>query len=625
MKKVFFLVVYSILFSVGFAQTQTQPPAKKTINLGDYGIRMETDKRLIVVMASLEAAEIDTPLSETGEIFRQTVRQDLASLNPELRIKIKSFIGQYKRRFSEKYKTRLSPDDAKKFDAILAKNNKNLSKEESAKYKSFITEFTAPFVSLAFALSPVPNLSDPDKIDDLPGELLEVFDYAPLVREFYRKSGIDSRLAEFNKTHSEVGVKMLNQIAVMSLNLLDYLHTRPELTVTEKIKTERKEGKKILQQTEARVRDRRFFVIPDLLGVSNIARFRNIGDDYYLIIPPDINFESSEIRRAYLQFTFDTLVLKNNKEISQLRAGIKQLLESRIKAGTEVSPDIYLAVARSLVAAADVKQKEYAIIENATYIARLKIDKATNDDEKKAISGELFKLKSQQADIRILELSEAYEKGAVLAFYFADQFKQLEGGGFDIAGYLQDMLLSIDVGKEMNRLEANAAVIKRATVAREELRKLGTQEIVINAAEFERQKTLQAKLKNVDILVENKKYDEAEKELNQLEKDFTDFLSVIYYNKGRVASAFAGEAFDESLRDERLGKAAINYGNAIRSATTKTEKAVLSLAHVGLGKILEFYDRKADALKQYDEAIKLGNIGAYNEALARKAKLTQNQ
>lgn len=620
MKKIFLFVIFTLLFTASFAQT----PQKNQFDLKQYGINIETEKRLIVVMASLEAAEIDTPLSKMGEEFRQTIRQDLSSLNPDLRVKIKNFLGQYKRRFAERYKQRLSPEEAKKFDEILAKNGVNLSKEEAARYKSFLTEFTAPFISLAFALSPVPDLSDPAKTDDLPGELLEVFDYAPLVREFYRKSGIDGNLATYNKKYEELGGKLYRPAAIMSLNLLDYLHTRPELSVFEKVKTERKEGKKTLASTEVREKTRRFFIIPDMLGVANIARFRNVGDDYYVIVPPDINFDSSEVRRSYLQFTFDTLVLKNNKEISQLRAGIRQLLDARQKAGVEVSPDVFLAVAKSLVVAADVKQKEYALLDEATTIARLKIDKAQGDDAKKAISGELFKLKAQLADESTLELSEAYEKGAVLAFYFADQFKQLEGGGFDIAGYLQDMLLAIDVAKESNRLTTNAEAIKRASLLREQRRKLGEQEVVINAAEFERQKLLKAKLDEVDVLINSKKYDEADAQLNKMQADFGDYLTVIYYTKGRVSSAYAGESFDETLRDERLQKAAVNYSNAVRSATPTTDKAVLSLAYVALGKILEFYDKKDAALKYYEDAITLGDVpkGAYAEAVARKAKLT---
>jgi hypothetical protein len=563
-----------------------------------------------------------------GEEFRKTIRQDLANLNPDLRLKIKNFVNQYKRRFAERYKQRLSPEEAKKFDEILSKNGVNLTDEEKPKYKSFLTEFTAPFISLAFALSPVPDLSDPAKTDDLPGELLEVFDYAPLVREFYRRSGIDGNLAIYNKKYEELGGKLYRPAALMSLSLLDYLHTRPELSVFEKVKTERKEGKKTLQSTEVREKTRRFFIIPDLLGVANIARFRNVGDDYYVIVPPDVNFENSEVRRSYLQFTFDTLVLKNSKEISQLRQNIRQLLEARQKAGAEVSPDVFLAVAKSLVAAADIKEKEHALVEEATTIARLKIDKAQGDDAKKAISADLFKLKAQIADDSLLDLSEAYEKGAVLAFYFADQFKQLEGGGFDIAGYLQDMLLSIDVAKESNRLTANAEAIKRASIAREGRRKLGEQEVVINAAEFERQKLLKSKLDEVDVLLKGKKYDEADAQLNNMQVDFGDYLSVIYYTKGRVASAYAAQIFDESLqnvRDEKLNSAAINYSNAIRSATPTTDKAILSLAYVALGKILEFYEKPEAALKQYDEAIKLGelnNKGAYAEAVARKAKLT---
>ena len=44
---------------------------------------------------------------------------------------------------------------------------------------------------------------------------------------------------------------------------------------------------------------------------------------------------SSEMRRGYLQFVIDPLVLKFNKDIAAQRDQVKQLIEARAKEGRE--------------------------------------------------------------------------------------------------------------------------------------------------------------------------------------------------------------------------------------------------------------------------------------------------
>jgi len=78
-------------------------------DLGDYGVRIEPDKRLIVVLAALEMAEskkesgtteklINTPLSAKGEKFRAQLLQDNAGMDADLRRRISMFVAQYKKR-----------------------------------------------------------------------------------------------------------------------------------------------------------------------------------------------------------------------------------------------------------------------------------------------------------------------------------------------------------------------------------------------------------------------------------------------------------------------------------------------------------------------------------------------
>jgi hypothetical protein len=249
----------------------------------------------------------------------------------------------------------------------------------------------------------------------------------------------------------------------MVRDLLDYLHTRPQLTYLEQIKTEVQKGKSktTLSKTETRERTRRFFIVPDLLAQSGTINFRNIGDDYYAIVPPGTDLSESEVRRAYLQFVLDPIILKNARDIATFKDGIKSLLEERRKANPDISPDIFLAVSRSLVSAVDARQIYYQKFQEAALEARRKASAggkpisegvdaqgrkvARWSDQLYVINGD-FVMPAAEDEMN-LKLSEAYEKGAVLAFYFAQSMKGLEESQFDIASSLRDIILSLDTAK----------------------------------------------------------------------------------------------------------------------------------------------------------------------------------
>lgn len=609
MKRVLFSLAVIFIFSASvFAQT-----APTNFDLPSYGVRIEPDNRLMIVLASLEAAGVDTDLSVDGEKFRQKLKTDLLGLSPDLRRKMTVFIEQYKRRHPKATKE----------------------------------EIIAPFVSMAYTLAPAPDLTDPTRSTDLPGDLLEVLDFAPLVREFYRASvkvgdenvPMRAKFEEYAKDYQESGAALRPSAIEMVGELLDYLHTKPITTHIERIKTETKnaKGKKTLEKTELRERERRFFIVPEMLAPKGTVNFRNIGDDYYAIVPPNTDLSQSEVRRAFLQFVFDPLVLNNAKDITTIRDGIKTLLDERRKENSDISPDVFLAVSRSLVAAAEARQIEFEKTQIATAEARRKIDLMKTDAERLAVSGELKEIKTALADETALQLSEAYERGAVLAFYFAEQFKGLEDSGFDVAGSLRDIILSFDATKETNRLAQFADARKRAVSAREERRKKsGNIEMVI-------ENPVTKRLLEIDKITQAKNYAESEKQLKELsEKNPSE--PRIFYALGRVASLSAEGATDAETVKSRLLEAKTAYEKVlnlaveqnkaiaaktdpISNAARETNNALISLSYVGLARIYEFYGETEYAVKIYEAAIKIGNVadGAYKEAVAARERLMKEQ
>jgi hypothetical protein len=369
MKRILILAVI-LIFSVNVFAQNTQTG----FDLTSYGVRIEPDKRLMVVLAALEAADVDTPLTGQGSKFRQKLRMDLVGLNDNLRQKLIIFVQQYKRRHP----------------------------------KATNSEIIAPFISMAYTLAPVPDLTEPRRSTDLPGDLLDVLDFAPLVREFYRATlqaepenvAVRTKIDEYVKDYQAAGVDLRPSASEMVGELLDYLHTKPQLVYIDRIKTESKDakGKKTLTKTETRERERRFYIVPELLAPRGTINFVNVGDSYHAIVPPQTDLSQSEVRRAYLQFVIDPLVLNNAKDIAAMRDGIKALLDEQRKQNAGISPDVFLAVTRSLVAAAEARQIEFEKTQIATVQARRKIDAMKTDAEKRAVSAELDAFKKSLAD-----------------------------------------------------------------------------------------------------------------------------------------------------------------------------------------------------------------------------------
>jgi len=595
MKKVLFLFLLCMLAAGAYAQTV---PAG--FDLTNYGVHIEPDKRVMIVLATIDAARtqsasgpqtrlLNTKLSASGQAFRTRLDSEL-SVPDDLRTKISVFISQYKRR-------RPTLSDA---------------------------DLVTPFIAMAYSLSPPPDLSDPAITSDLPGELLDVLDFAPLVREFYRRSGISAKLDVYVKDYqAATDEKLRSGTRDMVSELLDYLHTKPQTIYAEKVKVQADRAKKrapALKKTEIREHDRRFVVVPEMLAPAGNVQFLNIRDDYYVILPPDTDLSVSDARRAFIQYVVDAIVLTHATEMSTIIPGVKQLLDERRKINPSISPDAFLAVSRSLVAAIDAKELEYAKITSATYLTRQKIAGLKTDDEKRKVTADLEKFKQAQADETASRLSDDYENGAVLSFYFGQQLHVMEEAGFDIAASMREMLLSFDPAKESNRLAEFAEARKRAAAARESRKNSPT---VTEFASVENPVT--TKLIEIEKTIADKDFAKASADLQALLKANPND-SRIYYNLGRVDMLQAAVMTDPDEQAKKIIEAKNAYAGVLTSATAVTDRALLSLAYVALARIYEIEDNKEYAVKLYDKAIELGDIpgGGRKQAIEGKQRLVQN-
>lgn len=594
MKRALLIVLTTILFAGVVSSQVPQRPVQQRpatqFEVSEYGVDFQSDPRLIVVMAALEAAGFDpVPAGQSPSAFRAKLRRDLANVDPDLRRRLQMF-----------YERNKLPAPATAAD-------------QAARY-----------VSLALALGPPPGLEAPPRSEDLPSGLLEVLDFAPLVQEFYRRSGIDEHLVTYVRAYQAEGDRLRAPTTEMVKGLLNYLHTRPLTSSSERVEVKNPDKKNKDKRYEFRQKDRRFLILPDLLAPRGAINFRVIGDDYYAIVPEGTDPASSELRRAYLQYVIDALVLRFNKDIADRREALKQLLSERQKAGGQASADVFLTVSRSLVAAADARYEEMRRREMLARDNRARLATAKTEAERAAIAKSSQAQLSAIQDETIARLADEYERGAVLSFYFADQLKDIESAGFDLANFLPDMIASFDPAREAKRLAQYADARQRAIAARE-ARLAARKAAESNTGPSARDAALVRDLAAIEDTLRNRDYNDAEARLRELLKEYPGEPR-IFFALGRTASLAAMDATDEQVQVERLNRALGHYRMAIAASSPEEDKAILSRTHESMGRINAFLENTAEAMKAFDEAIKIGDVrgGAYREALEGKKKLSGN-
>ena len=590
------LILLTTALACGVVSSQTaqqqavQQRPGATFEVSEYGVDFQADPRIILVMAALDVAGFDpTPAGRAPSAFRVKLRKDMVNVDPDLRLRMKTF-----------YERNRLPAPATPAD-------------QAARY-----------VSLALALGPSPSFDAPARSDDLPAGLLEVLDFAPLVHEFYRRSGIDDHMVDYVRAYQAEGDRLRAPTTEMVRSLLTYLHTRPITTSSERVEVKNPKKNSKQKTYTFRQKDRRFFILPDLLAPRGAINFRVIADDYYAVVPEGTDPASSELRRAYLQYVIDALVLRFNKDIALRREQVKQLLTERQKAGAQVSPDVFLSVSRSLVTAADARYEEIRRLEILSRATRAQLAAAKTEADKATIG------KSAEAELKAIQdetvarLAEEYEKGAVLSFYFADQLKGIESAGFDLANFFPDMIASFDPVREAKRPSEYAETVQRAIAAREARTAARRSQAELNTESNTKESALVRDLAAIEDTLRSKDYNEAETRLRDMLKEYPREPR-IFFALGQTASLAAMDATDEQVQAERLNRALGHYRLAIAASSPDTDKAIMSRAHESMGRINAFLENQAEALKEFDEAIKLGDIrgGAYKEAVEGKKKLTQ--
>jgi uncharacterized membrane protein YccC len=98
----------------------------------------------------------------------------------------------------------------------------------------------------------------------------------------------------------------------------------------------------------------------------------------------------------------------------------------------------------------------------------------------------------------------------------------------------------------------------------------------------------------------------------------------IFFALAQTASLAAADATDEDVQAGRLNRALGNYRLALAASSPETDRALISRAHEAMGRINAFLENTSEAAKEFDEAIRIGDVpgGAFKDAVEGKKKLT---
>jgi hypothetical protein len=250
-----------------------------------------------------------------------------------------------------------------------------------------------------------------------------------------------------------------------------------------------------------------------------------------------------------------------------------------------------------------------------------RLQAATTQAQKDSAVADSKAAQAAIADSATAQLAEAFERGAVLSFYFAEQLASLEGSGFDISNFISPMVADFKTDREMSRPAEFAAAVERAREARR--RASAERAATAEAAPADDTRTALMKgLADVDDLLRVRNYSEAETRLTALREQYREEPRV-YFALGQATSLSAQEAFDENLQAERLNRALAHFRQAILFATSDSDRTIALRAHLASGRILAHLERNDDAAKEFDAVINSSDPADrfHQEAVAEKKKL----
>jgi tetratricopeptide (TPR) repeat protein len=591
----------AMLLSISFisvAQGQQEKPAaaapsKQQAQSGfiapsDVNVRIEPDVRMFIMMAMINVAGFDYETSgQEISPARAEIRKDLSGISPQLKEKLSAFYKAHRRAGVDE------ATDAARYAAL------SLLMTQPPGFTIYSSREQALPEDLEQLLTTEKNDSEPTLVK--------------LVREFYLTSGIKNLLPKYTTVARTYATAYRTPVGSLIYQTLEYFHTNPETIINMRplvVTTGDSDAKskKSSQTVVARNRSRQVFVIPDPLEAMNtsFARgdilnlkedllTRRIGDDYIVIIGPSRTVNTDAVRQALIRFVIDPIVERHLKTSLDYKEQILKLAASAPAAAKQVGSSVYLIIRESLAQAAESRLR--------------RISSATGGP-------------AYSEDDAVYDLAQAYLRGAVLSFQFYESLKGLEQVGISIETVFDDMVATTKFDREAARPKEFEPVVARVSAARRA--KASKPETADADPDDASVNSLAKKILLSDDLIRQKKFAEARTVLESALAIAPNNARALYGMAQAISQTPSPAELDPNVDEndkiqaqhDRLEQSIKLYRKAIEQASRDSEMWLVQWSHVLLGRIYDFQEFRADAIAEYEAAIKLGDVphGALKEA-----------
>ena len=369
------------------------------------------------------------------------------------------------------------------------------------------------YVSLALYLEEPPAFALKVLQTELPPDAEVVADMVPLVQAFYQKIGLHTIWERHRARYRELTEIYHDPLAKMTFDTEIYL-----------------------KMASAGYLGRQFTIYLDAMGAPGQTNARNYASDYYVVIAPTAGtaIKLQQIRHTYLHYLLDPLALKHG--------GAFERLEPLLAAVQNSPMD-------------DAFKSNISLLVNECLI--------------RAIEQRLSKIPETE---RATGVDQAGKEGYILTRYFYEALGRFEQDPAGMRNAYDDLLRSIDVGKEMKR----ASQIQFASNAPPELLHLARPQnnsLLLNA---------ERRLAAGDLEAAKKL---AQKALDEQKEDSGRALFIL----AEVATA------------NRDIEGALTYFE--RALQTAHEPKVIAWSHIYLGRIFDLKENRDAALDQYRAAL----------------------
>ncbi|HXY78050.1 MAG TPA: hypothetical protein VEH47_04510 [Candidatus Acidoferrales bacterium] len=369
------------------------------------------------------------------------------------------------------------------------------------------------YVSLALYLEDPPAFALKVPQTELPPDAEVVADMVPLMQVFYQKIGLHSIWERHRARYRELTEIYHDPLAKMTFDTEIYL-----------------------KMASAGYLGRQFTIYLDAMGAPGQTNARNYASDYYVVIAPTAGtaIKLQQIRHTYLHYLLDPLALKYG--------GAFERLEPLLGAVQNSPMD-------------DAFKSNISLLVNECLI--------------RAIEERLSKIPETE---RATGVEQAGKEGYILTRYFYEALGRFEQDPAGMRNAYDDLLRSIDVGREMKR----ASQIQFASNAAPELLHLARPQnnsLLLNA---------ERRLAAGDLEAAKKL---AQKALDEQKEDSGRALFIL----AEVATA------------NRDIEGALTYFE--RALQTAHEPKVIAWSHIYLGRIFDLKENRDAALDQYRAAL----------------------